>query len=141
MVAEKPPTSEIASVAPSKSSRRFFDGVTGAVGASGLLVGEERENQVPLGFVSRPGKVPHDGEDHGVHVLHVHSSAAPNEAVLELCAEGVPLPLLPECGNYVEVPVSNHALAEGSSPAIRVTTLARPGRRFENLCLEAHFGQ
>ncbi|MCY1239542.1 hypothetical protein D9M72_523390 [compost metagenome] len=66
-----------------------FDCVPGSVGAARLLVGEKRKDQVPLGLAPGPGKVPHDSEDHGVHVLHVHGSAAPDQAVLEFGSEGI----------------------------------------------------
>ena len=85
--------------------RTLVHGVTGAVFTASLLVGEKGEDNVPLGLPSGSGQIPHDGQDHGIHVLHVNGTAAPDESILQFRAEGIHGPLIAQCGNNVKVSV------------------------------------
>lgn len=65
----------------------------GAVLGTGLLVGGERDHEVPPGPYALPGPAPHHGQDHRVHVLHVDRAAPPDDPVADLPREGVNAPV------------------------------------------------
>ena len=54
---------------------------------AGLLVGHEREHQVPRRHDPRAFEVPGDRDEHAAHVLHVDRAAAPDVAVLDRAGE------------------------------------------------------
>ncbi len=91
----------------------LVDGVAGAVCAAGFLIGEEREDEVSLGFAARAGEVAQHGKNHGVHVLHVHGAASPDQAVLQFGAEGVHRPLVAEGRDHVQVAVDHQGAGGG----------------------------
>ena len=76
-----------------------------AVVAARLLVGQERQHDVPRRPAALPEPLPDHGEDHRVHVLHVHRAAAPDAAVTDLAGERVDLPVRRVGGDHVEVAV------------------------------------
>ena len=84
-----------------------------------------------------------DGEDHGVHVLHVDGAAAPEQAVLDHAAERVDRPVGGIGRNDVEVAVHDEraacccrALAPGrrrSCGRVRTRRILAPGRAAQML--------
>ncbi|CAK7282174.1 hypothetical protein SGPA1_20140 [Streptomyces misionensis JCM 4497] len=81
------------------------DQVPGAVGAARLLVGEEGDHDVPRGPPPAAQPVAHDGEGHGVHVLHVDRPASPHAPVGDLPGEGVVGPVVGVGRHHVQVAV------------------------------------
>ena len=79
----------------------------GAFDAAVLLVGEEGEDEVALGLLAGAEDVGDRREDHGVHVLHVHGTAAPQHPVADLAGERVDAPVLGDRGDHVEVAVQH----------------------------------
>ena len=79
------------------------------VGAARLLVGQERQDHIAGRTAAFPHPLADDGEDHRVHVLHVHGAAAPDArfvpAVVDLARERVDPPVRRVGGNHVEVAV------------------------------------
>lgn len=84
-----------------------------AVGAAGLLVGEEDERRVTGGLRAGAGEVTDVREDHRVHVLHVDRSPAPDAAVALLRGEGVDLPVGGVGRHHVEVAVDGESGPRG----------------------------
>ena len=84
-----------------------LDDERGALDSAVLLVGEEREDEVALGLLARAQDVGDRGQDHGVHVLHVDRTAAPQHPVADLAREGIDAPVLGDGGDDVEVTVQN----------------------------------
>ncbi len=78
-----------------------------ALDAAVLLVGEERHDHVALGLLPRAQQIGDGGQDHGIHVLHVDRSAAPQDAVADLSREGIDAPVLGDGGHHVEVSVQD----------------------------------
>ena len=113
--------------------------VAGAVGAAGFLVGEEREDDVALGLFAGPGEAAQDGQDHGVHVLHVHGAAAPDQAVLQFAAERVHCPLVLQGGHHVEVAVDHQGTGGRIFTGHPGDHVGAAGRGFENFGGESHF--
>ena len=65
----------------------------GAPGATGLLVGGEREHDVAGGGAVLAQALAHYREHHRVHVFHVDRAAAPDAVVGDVAGEGVVLPV------------------------------------------------
>ena len=70
-----------------------------------LLVGEEGDDEVPRRSPALPCPAAEHGQDHGIHVLHVHRAPAPDAAVDDLAAERVHRPLGGFGRNHVEMAV------------------------------------
>src|SRR5699024_1541888 len=87
--------------------------ITGAVGAAVFLIGEERHDEISRGLPAVAFHIAHQGQDHGVHVLHVHGAAAPDHAVHLVPAEGVHLPVACLGGHHIEVPVHHQGIPAG----------------------------
>jgi hypothetical protein len=84
-----------------------------AVGAAGLLVGQEGQHDVtprPAPLAQHPA---HDGQRHRVHVLHVHGAAAPDQAVLHVAAEGVHAPVPRVRRDHVQMAVHEQRVGGG----------------------------
>ncbi len=75
--------------APLEQLRVLVDQPVRAVRAAGLLVGDERQHDVPRRAAALAEPLPDDREDHRVHVLHVDRAAPPDAAVGDLPAERV----------------------------------------------------
>ena len=90
-----------------------------ALGAAGLLVREEHDDQVAGRSGTCAGQVAHRREHHRVHVLHVDRAAAPHAAVTLLPRERVDRPVGGVGRHHVEVPVhaERTALAVGTRDA------------------------
>jgi len=71
----------------------------------GLLVGEERDHEVALGLMALAQDVLQRGDDHGIHVLHVHRASAPEHAVFDDAAERIDAPVVGVGGHDVGVAV------------------------------------
>ena len=113
-----------------------------AVGAAGLLVGEEREHDVARGDGALGGELARERQDHRVHVLHVHRAPAPDVAVLDRAGQRVDRPLALVEGHDVEVPVHEQrgALGIGAlQPREHVVPPGSPG--LDHLGLEPHLAQ
>ena len=87
--------------------RAVVDRPARAEAAAGLLVREHRDDDVPGRLAPLAGHLPDDGQDHRVHVLHVHGAAAPDQAVDLLGAERVHGPVLGPRRHDVEVTVQH----------------------------------
>lgn len=68
--------------------------VAGPVFASGLLVGEEGDDEVAAGLQSLADHIADRSDDHRVHVLHVHGPPPPQQTVLDDAGEGVDAPVV-----------------------------------------------
>ena len=121
----------------------MFDGVARAVGAAGLLVGEEGEDDVTLRFAAGSGEITQDRKDHGIHILHVHRAAAPDHAVADLSAERVDLPVVGLGGYDVEVAVQQDRVTLRGAPPrdhVRASGLGLPELRGDADLLEQRGG-
>ena len=98
------------SVQPSKSPGCSVGEEPGAVLGAGLLVGGERDHDVPAGPYARARPVPDDREDHRVHVLHVDRAAAPHHAVADLAGERVHGPVAGLGGHHVQMTVDEQGV-------------------------------
>ncbi len=112
-----------------------------AVPAARFLVREEREDHVARRPSPFAHPLPHDGEDHRVHVLHVHRAAAPDAAVVQVAGEGVASPVRRVGRHHVEV-----AVHEQRRPCRILARDPRhhagaPGMRLEHRGLDARLGQ
>ena len=130
--------------------------VAGTVRTARLLVGQEGQDHVAGRTAALTQALADDGEDHRVHVLHVDGAAAPDAVFLgagaagagaagacgaDVAGERVDLPVRRVGGDDVEVAVDEQGGPGWSSPVMRVTTLARPGRGFQDGRLEADLGE
>ena len=113
----------------------------GAIVASGLLIGEEGNNEVPSRDESLGQHGPDGGDDHRVHVLHVHRAAAPQQPVLDDAFEGIDAPVLCGCGNDVGVAVDDESrsLRIGAFDAGDEVGPSRGG--FDDFGLQVHLGE
>ena len=111
------------------------------LGAAGLLVGEEDDDEVAWGHGAGAGEVAHAREDHRVHVLHVDGAAAPDAAVALLPRERVDRPVGGVGRHDVEVAVDAQRarLAVGPGDAHGDADAARVA--LERLGLQAHLAQ
>src|SRR5262249_1588029 len=100
--------------------RMVVDHEVPAVAATGLLVSEEREDQVARGNAALPPPLADDREDHRVEVFHVDRAATPEVAILDLAGERVHRPLAGVGRNDVEV-----AVYQQGSPAAVGAFVAR----------------
>ena len=85
--------------------RTIVDDPVRTVISTRLLIGGEDHHDLSGGHVIRPRPVPQGGQQHGVHVLHIHRAAAPDQAVGELTPKGGYLPVLGERGHDIQVAV------------------------------------
>lgn len=76
-----------------------------ALDATGLLVGEEADDEIARRCRSGAREFADGREDHRVHPLHVDRSAAPDHPVAQLAGEGIDAPVTGVRGDHVEVPV------------------------------------
>jgi hypothetical protein len=86
----------------------LIDQVVGAVHAAVLLVGEVGHDELARGQLTGREDVAERRQDHGIHVLHVDSAAAPQHAVLDDALEGIDAPVRGVGGHDVEVSVQHH---------------------------------
>ncbi len=86
-----------------------------ALGAGGLLVGEEREHEVARRARAGAGHLAQDGEQHRVHVLHVRRPATPQAPVGDLARERVDLPVRGAGGTTSRWPCSSSAPLRGAA--------------------------
>lgn len=87
-----------------------LDHEPGPVVAAALLIGEGGEYDVAGRAVSGARRVEQRRHHHRDHPLHVHGTAAPQDALVDLGCEGIALPTL--CGgrNDVDVAVQQERL-------------------------------
>ncbi len=96
---------------PVEQVRPVVDEPLRPVGAAVLLVGDEREHQIPRRHDAVAFEVPGDGDHHADHVLHVDRAAAPHVAVLDRPGERVHAPVGRFGGDDVEVAVDQQRAA------------------------------
>ncbi len=101
-----------------------------------LLVGEEGEDDIAWGLGTAAGQVADVGQDHGVHVLHVHRASTPDAPVAQLGTERVDLPVGSIGGHDVEVAVDAQGrpvavLALDAHEDARAARVALHDRRLE----------
>ena len=97
--------------------RAVRDDELGALDPAVLLVGEEHQDEVALGEVAGSQDVGDGGEDHGVHVLHVHGTPAPQHPVADLAGERIDRPVRRHRGHDVEVAVQHEGGLAGVAAA------------------------
>ena len=117
------------------------DHVPGPVVATGLLIGEEGDDEVasrthPLGQHGPDG-----GDDHRVHVLHVHGPAPPQQTVLDHACEGIDAPVLGRGRDHIRVAVDD----QGRSLRIRALDpgdeVGSTGRGLDDLGVQVDLGE
>ena len=113
----------------------------GTVVSAGLLVCEERDDEVPTRSESLAEHGADGRDDHRVHVLHVHRSAAPQQTVLDDSFEGVDAPVLRGRRNDVGVAVDDECrrLRIGALHTGDEIGPARGG--FDDFGLQVHLGE
>ena len=81
--------------------------------AAGLLVRQEEQHDVTAGPDAPLLPLLHDGEDHRVHVLHVHRPAAPHHAVVDRSFERRDGPVGCDGRHDIEVQVDGQRVRVG----------------------------
>ena len=81
--------------------------------AATLLVGDEREHQIPGRHDGGPLEVTRDGQHHPAHVLHIDRPASPHVAIRHRTRERVNAPIGGHGGHHVEVTVNQQCPARG----------------------------
>ena len=97
---------------PGEPLRMVVDHPVATEDPAGLLVGEEDHGERSRRASTGPGQVPDAGQDHGVHVLHVDRTPAPQAAIAFLRPEGVDAPVRSGGGDDVEVTVDDQTRAD-----------------------------
>ena len=93
---------------PFEDVRAIADEPLRPVPHASLLVGEEQHDDLAARADAGTAPAAHDGEDHPAHVLHVDSSAAPDEALVDLGSERRVAPVGADRRNHIDMTVQQH---------------------------------
>ena len=111
------------------------------VAAAVLLVGYEREHQIPRRHDAGPPQLPGDDDHHADHVLHVDRAAAPDIAVFDRAGKRVHAPFGRFGRHHVEMPMDQQGATRAvgaREPGEHIAPPGRPGfdvfRLVANLC-------